>query len=55
VGGVGVYTNLSKRNMVVKLTASPALKGWKGKLKVQYTAKGDSKPFVYAESELVMN
>jgi len=55
VGGVGVYTNLSKRNMVVKLTASPALKGWKGKLKVQYTAKGDTKPFVYAESELVIN
>ena len=55
VGGVGVYTNLSKRNMVVKLTTSPALKGWKGKLKVQYTAKGDRKPYVYAESELVIN
>jgi len=55
VAGVGVYTNLSKRNMVVKLTTSPALKGWKGKLKVQYTAKGDRKPYVYAESELVIN
>jgi len=55
VGGVGVYSNISKRNMVLKLTTTSGLKLGKGKLKVQYTAKGDIKPFVYAEGELEIN
>jgi len=55
VAGVGVYTNILKRNMIVKLNTASIKKFTKGKLKVQYTAKGDSKPIVYAESELEIN
>jgi len=52
VAGVGVYTNLSKRIMVIKLDTSATKKFTTGKFNVQYTAKGNIKPFVYAESEL---
>ena len=52
VAGVGVYTNLSKRIMVIKLDTSATKKFTTGKFNVQYTAKGNIKPFVYAEGEL---
>lgn len=51
--GVGIYTNINKRNVTVKLenTSGKILKN--GKLKVQYISNGDSKkPIVYAEKEL---
>jgi len=52
VSGLGVYTNISKRNVVVKLrnTTGKILKS--GKLKVQYISGGDTKQVVYAEGEL---
>lgn len=53
VAGVGVYTEINKRYMVVKLnnTSDKPLKD--GKLKVQYISKGETKkPVVYAEGEL---
>jgi len=51
--GVGVYTEINKRYMVVnfKNTSGKPLKD--GKLKVQYISKGETKkPVVYAEGEL---
>lgn len=51
--GVGVYTEINKRQVVVKLnnTSGKPLKN--GKLKVQYISKGETKkPVVYAEGEL---
>lgn len=53
VSGVGVYTDINKRYVVVKLnnTSGKPLKD--GKLKVQYISKGETKkPVVYAEGEL---
>lgn len=52
VAGVGVYTNIQKRIMILKLETSTIKKFTTGKFKVQYTAKGNIKPFVYAEGEL---
>ena len=52
VAGVGVYTNLQKRILIIKLDTSTTKKFTTGKFNVQYTAKGNSKPFVYAEGEL---
>jgi len=52
VAGVGVYTNIRKRNMVIKLEHTLVKKFSKGIFKVLYTAKGNTKPFVYAEGEL---
>lgn len=52
-GGVGVYTEINKRYLVVNLknTSGKPLKD--GKLKVQYISKGETKkPVVYAEGEL---
>jgi len=54
VAGVGVYTNIQKRNMILKLSPVSNLKPGTGKLKVQYTGKVDTKSIVYAESELVL-
>jgi hypothetical protein len=53
VKGVGVYTNINKRNIVVKLNtvAGKVLK--EGKLKVQYLSNDENKiPVVYAEGEM---
>jgi len=51
--GVGVYSNINKRFVTVKLnnTSGKPLKD--GRLKVQYIGKGETnKPVVYAEGEL---
>lgn len=51
--GVGVYSNINKRFVIVKLnnTSGKPLKD--GKLKVQYVGKGETKkPVVYAEVEM---
>ena len=53
VKGVGVYTNISKRNIFVKLNSNTGKELTKGKLKVQYISNDDSKKnVVYAEGEL---
>lgn len=55
VKGVGVYSNLNKRNLTLKLNNIPGVSLNKGKLKVQYTGNGDAKKTVYAEQELQLN
>ena len=53
VAGVGVYTEINKRYMVVKLNNTSGKPLTNGKLKVQYISKGETKkPVVYAEGEL---
>lgn len=52
VAGVGVYTSIQKRNMIIKLNNITAKTLGEGRLKVQYTSKNDSNPIVYAEKEL---
>jgi hypothetical protein len=55
VKGVGVYSNLNKRNLTLKLNNVPGVSLNKGKLKVQYTGNGDAKKTVFAEQELPLN
>lgn len=50
--GVGVYTNIDKRNIAVKLNNTTGKPFSNGKLKVQFVSKGDAKSIVYAEAEL---
>jgi len=52
VAGIGVYTSITKRNVSIKLTNPLSKILEKGKLRVQYISKGESKPIVYAEGEL---
>ncbi|MFO8021682.1 MAG: hypothetical protein R6U65_04385 [Perlabentimonas sp.] len=52
VKGVGVYTNINKRNIAVKLNNTTGKPFSNGKLKVQFISKGEAKRTVYAESEL---
>lgn len=55
VNGVGVYTNISKRNISIKLNNTSGKPLTNGKLKVQYTGNGNAKRSVYAEAELDVN
>lgn len=52
---VRVYTDINKRNIVVKLNNTAGKKLTNGKLKVQYVSNEGNKPVVYAESELDLN
>jgi hypothetical protein len=53
VRGVGVYTNINKRNVVIKLNNPTSTTLGKGKLKVRYiTNEENKKPVVYAVGEL---
>lgn len=52
VKGVGVYTNINKRNIVIKLNNTTGKPFAPGKLKVQYESNGEKKRIVYAEGEL---
>lgn len=53
VAGIGVYTNINKRNVVIKLRNTTGGKLKKGKLRVQYISNDENKkPVVYAEGEL---
>jgi hypothetical protein len=55
VAGVGVYSNISKRNMIVKLKTTSGSILNEGKLKVSYTSSERAKkPMLYAEQELVI-
>jgi hypothetical protein len=52
VRGVGVYTNINKRNMTINLSDTRVKPLTKGKLKVQYVSSGDTKRVTYAEAEM---
>jgi hypothetical protein len=52
VKGIGVYTNIKRRNVSIKLNKSPGINLKTGKLKVRYTSSDESKYEVYAESEM---
>lgn len=53
VKGVGVYTNINKRYVSIKLNKTPGTTLTNGKLKVRYTSPEDAKKYeVYAEGEL---
>jgi len=52
VAGIGVYTCIDKRNVVVRLTNKSGALLTNGKLKVQYVSNGEAKRIVYAEGEL---
>ncbi len=53
VMGIGVYTNITKRNVTIKLNTKPGTTLTNGKLKVQYLNNNENKKTeVYAEGEL---
>ncbi len=52
VKGARVYTNINKRNIVVKLNNPSGKTLSNGKLKVQYVSNDENKPVVYAEGEM---
>jgi hypothetical protein len=52
LNGVGVYTNISKRNVSIKLETVPGITFTNGKLKVQYISSDENKRVVYAEAEV---
>ena len=52
VKGVGVYTNINKRYLAVKLNNTSGKPLTNGKLKVQYISNGETKRVVYAEGEM---
>ena len=52
VKGVGVYTNINKRYVAIKLNKKPGMTYKKGKLKVRYTSPDEEKYVVYAEAEM---
>ncbi len=52
LNGVGVYTNINKRNIIIKLNNTSNKSFTSGKLKVQYVSNGEKKRIVYAEGEL---
>jgi len=52
VKGVGVYTNIKERNVVVKLNNTNGKPLTNGKLKVQYVSNDETKRVVYADAEM---
>ena len=51
--GVAVYTNLTKREVSIKLNITPGMSLKNGKLKVSYTSRDDAKKQeIFAEAEL---
>lgn len=53
IKGVGVYTNINKRYVSIKLNKTQGMNLTNGKLKVSYTSPDDAKKYeVYAEGEL---
>jgi hypothetical protein len=52
LNSVGVYTNINKRNIVIKLNKTSGMFFNTGKLKVSYTSPKEEKYVVYAEAEL---
>jgi hypothetical protein len=54
IKGVGVYTNIEKRKIAIKLNNTPGQPLTTGKLKVQYISNEENKRITYAEAELVL-
>jgi hypothetical protein len=52
VKGVGVYTNIIKRNITVKLDNTSGEPLTNGELKVRYVSNGETKQVVYAEAKM---
>jgi hypothetical protein len=52
IKGVGVYTNINKRDISIRLNKVPGMAFTNGKLKVRYTSPDDEKQVVYAEGVL---
>ena len=53
VRGVGVYTDINKRKMVIKINSSPDMPIKSGKMKVSYITNDElKKPVIYSNSEL---
>jgi hypothetical protein len=52
IKGVGVYTCITKRNIIVKLNNTSGKPFINGILKVRYISNGDTKPVVYAIGEM---
>ena len=52
VKGVAVYTNITKRNVSIKLNKVPGKSFKNGKLRLQYVSPDTAKSAVYAEAEL---
>ena len=55
MAGVGVYTNIEKRNVVIKLKNSAGSVVTRGKLKIQYISNNEPKQIVYAEKVIDIN
>ncbi len=55
VKGIGVYSNLDKRNVSVRLNNIPDVSLKDGKLKVQFISNGITTSVIYAEGEMVLN
>ena len=55
VRGVGVYTNINKRNIAIKLKNNSGKILTDGKLKVKFISNDDKKTVVFAEEEMVIN
>jgi hypothetical protein len=49
---VGVYTNIIKRNITVKLDNTSGKPLTNGELKVRYVSSGETKQVVYAEAKM---
>jgi hypothetical protein len=52
VAGVGVYTNLSRRFVTIRLKNTSGKILTNGKLKIQYVSNGEARRVVYAETEM---
>lgn len=55
IKGVGVYSNLNKRNLSLKLNNVPGVQLRDGKLKVQYLSNGATPRIIYTEEEMDLN
>ena len=55
MNGVGVYTNINRRNVVVNLTGISGDKIQNGKLKVQYISSDNIKHVIFAKAEMEVN
>jgi len=55
LNGVGVYTNINKRNVSIRLNKAADMKLQNGKLRVRYTSPDEAKFAIYAEAILEIN
>jgi hypothetical protein len=54
INGVGVYTSINKRKIILRLDTETGKPLTKGTLKVTYSSNGDGKAVQYATSDLVI-